>query len=1039
MTADDVVVTVNGSQVGTIDSVTAENGGEVLNVSFASGDQPVLTGDETVAVNTTGNNITNPSTAGTYEASVELYNRTEFASGTTSFEVVSGEFTGTVFNASDGSVLDGATVYVLNGSEFVTSTTTNGTGEYALELAPGTYDVVIDRKHYESEYFPDLEINASETKEINASLDPTGTLNGTVTNASDGSQISGANVSIKNSTSGAFYRNTTDNNGDYNETVAAGTYEVVVDADGYVSNTTTNVSVGVNETATFDVELTPAATLNGTVVNESDGTPIEGVSVLAIDPDDGSIVTSSETGSAGEYQLDVPPGTYDVVATDPKSRYEDSFEVDVDVSGEGAQLDLAMAEAPETGTITGRVVDDDGNGVANARVEAIDSTYTYFNSTTTEEDGTFTLKVPAGTYEVSADAEGYAEGIDTNVTVDGNADTTAAIELAEPAYINGTVTNASGPVERAFVVAEGDGRMLYDVTDSDGNYNVTVPPGNYSVTVFEQGATASTEFVDLTAGDRSQADFELKATEVTHSSVETSNSGVDTANLSMTADVRAGMMHVQLLNESSSTPRGYPNDLEGLGVDRDTEFVINITVTNYTPNSLLWGARGVEWETTQNETNQNATDITIRTKAVNLQAITNKSTPVGPLMTQDPSEVQWPSGADDRADLGWNRTVYFGLFDMSTAPKEVRDRFDGMTVTTNAQTFSPPRIENGSLRVWVAGPGTTVNGNQNDGFYRAFIPDAQLNEWNIDDPETELTARYKGEKSDFSVNETSEGAWIELKNLSYSAGVVEVVADPKESTTDSTDDSTTDDSTTTSDDSSTDDSSTDDDSADTTDETTDDTTEPDQNTGFVETDPAEAAYTRIEQRPVVTTDNRSVVEFTAETAVDTIVFEDDVGGNVTVRERTEPSESLESPALLALEIEVPEEERESPATIQLAVDSSRLDEANTEPEELVLAHHSNGEWTTLETEVVEVTDEEVVLEAETPGFSEFAVTVDETTTEETATETASETATATSTETTTQTATETGTATQSEGSTPGFGPALTLLAIVSTAMLTRRR
>lgn len=1037
VTADDVVVTVNGSQVGTIDSVTAENGGEVLNVSFASGDQPVLTGDETVAVNTTGNNITNPSTAGTYEAGIELYNRTEFASGTQSFEVVSGEFTGTVFNASDGSVIEGATVSVSNGSEFVTSATTNATGVYALELAPGTYDIVINANHYELEFFSTIEIDASETKQINASLDPTGTLNGTVTNASDESQISGANITIENSTAGAYYKNTTDSNGSYNETVAAGTYEVAVDADGYVSNTTTNVSVGANETVTFDVELTPAATLNGTVVNESDGTPIEGISILAIDPDDGSIVTSARTDSAGEYQLDVPPGTYDVVATDPESRYEDSFEVDVDVSDGDERLDFSMTEAPEAGTITGRVVDDDGNAVANARVEAIDSTYTHFNSTTTDEEGTFTLKVPAGTYEVTADTKGYAEGVDTDVTVEANTNTEVGIDLAEPAYINGTVTNASGPVERTFVVAEGDGQMSFNVTDSDGNYNITVPPGNYSVTVFQRGATASSESVDLSAGDRTQADFELKATEVTHSSVETSSSGVDSANLSVSANVGAGMMHVQLVNESSSTSKRYPNELEGLGVDRDTEFVINLTVTNYTPNSLLWGARGVEWQTSQNETNENATDITIRTKAVNLQAITDKSTTVGPLMKKDPSDVQWPNGADDRADLGWNRTVYFGLFDMSTASKAARDRFDGMTVTTNAQTFSPPRIENGSLRVWVAGPGTTVNGNQNDGFYRAFIPDAQLTEWNIDDPETELTALFKGEKSDFTVNETSDGAWIELENISYSAGVVEVVADPKESTTGSTDGSTGDGSTT----STFDDGSTDGDSTDASDDTNETANSSDRNVGFVEEDPAEAAYTRIERRSVEPDGNRSAVEFTAETVVDTIVFADDVDGNVTVRERTEPSESLRSPALFAFEIDVPEDSRNSSATIRLAVPSNVTAETDAEREELALAHRSDGEWTMLETEVVEVTDEQVVLEAETPGFSEFAVTIEESKTEEPATETATETTTATSTETatTTRTATEAATATQSEGSIPGFGPALTLLAIVSTAVLTRRR
>lgn len=234
---------------------------------------------------------------------------------------------------------------------------------------------------------------------------------------------------------------------------------------------------------------------------------------------------------------------------------------------------------------------------------------------------------------------------------------------------------------------------------------------------------------------------------------------------------------------------------------------------------------------------------------------------------------------------------------------------------------------------------------------------------------------------------------------------------------------------------------TDGDSTDASDDTNETANSSNRNVGFVEEDPADAAYTRIERRSVEPDGNRSAVEFTAETVVDTIVFADDVDGNVTVRERTEPSERLQSPALLAFEVDVPDDSRNSSATIRLAVPANVTVETDTERGELALAHRSDGEWTTLETEVVEVTDEQVVLEAETPGFSQFAVIVEESTTEEPATETATETATATSTETATatRTATEAATATQSEGSTPGFGPALTLLAIVSTALLTRRR
>jgi len=97
-----------------------------------------------------------------------------------------------------------------------------------------------------------------------------------------------------------------------------------------------------------------------------------------------------------------------------------------------------------------------------------------------------------------------------------------------------------------------------------------------------------------------------------------------------------------------------------------------------------------------------------------------------------------------------------------------------MTITTNAQTFSRPEMTNGTLDIYVGAPHTTTNGNQHDGFYRAFIPNAQLDRWNISDPETELAAKYQGDAASFEVNDTpAGGAWINL-DVHYSDGYVEV-------------------------------------------------------------------------------------------------------------------------------------------------------------------------------------------------------------------------------------------------------------------------
>jgi PGF-pre-PGF domain-containing protein/PGF-CTERM protein len=119
------------------------------------------------------------------------------------------------------------------------------------------------------------------------------------------------------------------------------------------------------------------------------------------------------------------------------------------------------------------------------------------------------------------------------------------------------------------------------------------------------------------------------------------------------------------------------------------------------------------------------------------------------------------------------------------------------------------------------------------------------------------------------------------------------------------------------------------------------------------------------------------VTFTEESSTESIVFEDgDVEGEVTVAEYdSEPEETGASPgrSLSVTQIEVPDPDKS--ATIRKRVSSERLEEIDADAEDLRINrfNEAEGEWQGLETEAVETTDERVVLEAETPGFSFFSV------------------------------------------------------------------
>lgn len=144
-------------------------------------------------------------------------------------------------------------------------------------------------------------------------------------------------------------------------------------------------------------------------------------------------------------------------------------------------------------------------------------------------------------------------------------------------------------------------------------------------------------------------------------------------------------------------------------------------------------------------------------------------------LTNRYDNIEWPTGGSDKANTGFNQTVYFNMFDLSNMPGGYAEGLNDMTVTTNAQVFSRPRMTNETLEVYVAGPHETRHGEKHEGFYRAFIPDKQLETWGADgDPENDLAAMYKGDAASFTVDTSpDDGVWIEL-DIDYSDGLVRV-------------------------------------------------------------------------------------------------------------------------------------------------------------------------------------------------------------------------------------------------------------------------
>ena len=214
-----------------------------------------------------------------------------------------------------------------------------------------------------------------------------GTISGTVTRDSDGTPISGAEVSA-NSETGGWGHATTAADGTYSVTgLPTGSYRVRVEASSqgfaeeFYDNTTdweqaTQIAVSAGQTAaSIDFSLRGGGSISGTVVRHSDGTPVAEADVWAHSYD-GSGGNGTRTAADGTFTITgLAPGDYRVgsqhdeegLARQYYNNTSDWFlavRVAVTAGQTASSTNFSLASG---GSISGTVVkDSDGTPVADA-------------------------------------------------------------------------------------------------------------------------------------------------------------------------------------------------------------------------------------------------------------------------------------------------------------------------------------------------------------------------------------------------------------------------------------------------------------------------------------------------------------------------------------------------------------------------------------------------------------------------------------------------------------------------------------------------
>lgn len=262
-------------------------------------------------------------------------------------------------------------------------------------------------------------------------------------------------------------------------------YDVVASATGYATESRDGVLVAAGTTRRIVFRLDNSVTIQGRLTGpENEG--VRGM-IMGLRMPTWASSLPAQSSADGSFVLDgLKPGDHMVVGY-----AEGQGQTMAPAKAPGTGLTLRLAGA---GTVKGRVVDTEGEPVSMAHVRPFQSTYfSYWYSQIfpVGADGTFTLSLPKGDWELRVEADDGRVSEDTKVKVEIGETSEVEITMPPILVVRGIVVDADGRhVEGAdvFVMQGGfpptPSREFWARSDDEGRFEVAgLPAGSVGLHV----------------------------------------------------------------------------------------------------------------------------------------------------------------------------------------------------------------------------------------------------------------------------------------------------------------------------------------------------------------------------------------------------------------------------------------------------------------------------------------------------------------------------------------------------------------------------